>query len=152
MQKSQNSVILHIPSFDDLIFNLHNDEPVKAITSSISTRTPLLSSWRHWAGLHSNPMPETSIMDVYPRYPLQVPEVHDTPSIHSQFTITHISITSLPLPPHHWCLFLLFIPHIPQAHRPLPNFNSQKPTFGQLDIINTVCVLQPATIGAYCSI
>ena len=80
--------------------------------------------WRYQAGLHSNPMPETPIMDIYPWYPIQAPQVHDTPFIHSPVChyshIQHFSSSSsslksiLPLHPS-------YLPspsslHPPQAH------------------------------------
>ena len=74
------------------------------------------------------------------RHPILVPEEYDIPSIHSLFTITHISSTFLPLPPHHWSPYLLFIPYA-TFH---PHFNCHKPTFSLSDIIITVGVLQPA--------
>ena len=77
--------------------------------------TSLLTKKTYLAGLHGNPMPETAITDAYLRYLIQAPEAYDTPSIHSQFTITHTSSTFPPLPPHHWVPSLLFIPH---AHFP----------------------------------
>ena len=70
-------------------------------------------SWRFRTGLHGSLLPETLIKDVYPWHPMQAPEAHDTPSIHSQFTITHTSSTFFPLPPHHWVPSLILTPTFP---------------------------------------
>ena len=74
---------------------------------------------------------------------------HDTPLIHSQFTIIHTDSTFLPLLPHQWCSSILFILHIPHAHLSHPHFNCTSPQSVNLTSLSVSSIpLPPGYCGS----